>query len=110
MIARSSLYCIKLKITGTITIILLVHAVVFFGLCLWYHTVSMWIIFLLSLSVGIFGGWGFLFSYYRLMDNKAVSAENREILINYLAISADIGALLATGFAVLVSNTILKID
>ena len=43
------------------------------------------------------------------MDNDKISDTNREILINYLAISADVGALLATGFSILVSNTILKV-
>ena len=38
-----------------------------------------------------------------------INEKNREMLINYLAIAADVGALLATGFAVIVSNTILKI-
>lgn len=110
LIARSSLSCFALKITGTITIILLSHFIVLFSLCLWYVEISRWIVFIISLSLGIFGGWGYLFSYYRLMDNKKVSEDNRENLVNYLAISADLGALLATGFAILISNTILKVD
>jgi hypothetical protein len=110
LIARSSLPCLKLKITGTVSVIMLVHFAVLFSFCLWYVNVSRWIIFVISLSLGIFGGWGYLFSYYRLMDNKKVSENNREKLINYLAVSADLGALCATLFAILVSNTILKVD
>ena len=110
LVARSSLPCLKLKVTGTVSFIMLVHFCVLFAFCLWYVDVSRWIIFVISLSLGMFGGWGYLFSYYRLMDNKKVSESNREKLINYLAVSADIGALCATLFAILVSNTILKVD
>lgn len=109
LIARSSLYWVKSKMTGVITCILFAHFWIFFSFWLFYENVSRWIVFALSISLGIFGGWGYLFSYFRLMDNKKISEKNRELIINYLAISSDVGALLATGFAVLVSNTILKI-
>ena len=110
LIARSSLYCLKSKNTGIVAFILFLHFVLFFILCLCYYEISIWIVFALSLSVGVFGGWGYLFSFYRLMDSKLINEKNKEILVNYLAISADVGALLATGFAIVVSNTILKID
>eukprot|EP00345_Euplotes_harpa_P014200 CAMPEP_0168350206 /NCGR_PEP_ID=MMETSP0213-20121227/20959_1 /TAXON_ID=151035 /ORGANISM="Euplotes harpa, Strain FSP1.4" /LENGTH=187 /DNA_ID=CAMNT_0008360465 /DNA_START=187 /DNA_END=750 /DNA_ORIENTATION=- len=79
LIARSSLYVLKSKATGVITVVLLAH----------FLALSRWIIFILALSLGIFGGWGYLFSYFRCMDNTKVSEKNREVLINYLAISAD---------------------
>ena len=65
LIARSSLYCLKLKITEIITFVLFLHFWVFFSLWLFYVDVTRYIIFGLSLSLGIFGGWGFLFSYFR---------------------------------------------
>mmetsp|Transcript_23547 Transcript_23547/g.27018 ORF Transcript_23547/g.27018 Transcript_23547/m.27018 type:complete len:198 (+) Transcript_23547:569-1162(+) len=89
LIARSSLYVLKSKATGAITVVLLAHFLAFFGFCLFCPSLSRWIIFILALSLGIFGGWGYLFSYFRCMDNTKVSEKNREVLINYLAISAD---------------------
>ena len=88
LVSRSSLYCFKLKITGIITIILFAHFLAFFILCLWYQNVSIWIVFSLSLSVGIFGGWGYLFAFYRLMDNNLINDKNKEILINLLSITS----------------------
>ena len=94
LIARSSLYWFRSKATGIINFILFLHFLAFFGFCLFYISINIWIIFSLSFTLGIFGGWGYLFSYYRLMDNEEITENNREILINYLAISADLGALI----------------
>ena len=82
LIARSSLYCLKLKITGTITLSLFIHFSVFFLLCLFYYEITRWVIFGLSLTLGVFGGWGYLFSYFRLMDNTKIEEKNREVLVN----------------------------
>ena len=81
LIARSSLYCLKLKWTAVIALILLIHFCIFFALCLFYITVNKWIIWALSLSLGVFGGWGFLFSYFRCMDNKKIKSNHLVVLI-----------------------------
>mmetsp|Transcript_32826 Transcript_32826/g.29122 ORF Transcript_32826/g.29122 Transcript_32826/m.29122 type:complete len:90 (+) Transcript_32826:931-1200(+) len=89
---------------------MLVLFVVYFSFCLYYVNVDRYILLILALLVGVFGGWGYLFSYFRVMDNKKVTKENREKLINYLALSADFGSFIATAFATLFSTTILKIE
>ena len=110
LLARSSLYFMKFKKTGLLVIILSIHFLVFFYFCLYDPFISKYVIFLLAFSVGIFGGWGYLFCYFRCLDNVLISSLNREKLINYMAVSADIGALVATGLATLLSQTILRID
>mmetsp|Transcript_8098 Transcript_8098/g.7172 ORF Transcript_8098/g.7172 Transcript_8098/m.7172 type:complete len:94 (-) Transcript_8098:25-306(-) len=83
---------------------------IFFYFCLFYVNVSKFIILILALILGLVGGWGYVFSYYRIMDNRKITKKNREKLINYLAVCADFGSFLATGFATILSNTILKVD
>lgn len=110
LIARSSLYCFYTKKTGIITISLGVLFILFFYFCLFYVEVSRFIILFLALALGLLGGWGYLFSYFRLMDHSHITKDNKEKLINYLAVCADQGAFFATGFATVVAATILKIE
>jgi hypothetical protein len=86
LIGRSNLYCFKTKATGLITAVMLVLTLILFYFCLFYVDVDRFVVFFLALLVGLFGGWGYVYSYYRVMDNNKVTRENKEILINYLAI------------------------
>ena len=108
--ARSSMYWFKSKATGLIAVIMFVLFVIYFGFWIYFINVHRIVLLILALLTGIFGGWGYLFSYYRVMDNKKVTKENREKLINYLALSADFGSFIATAFATLLSTTLLKIE
>ncbi|CAI2371898.1 unnamed protein product [Moneuplotes crassus] len=110
LIARSSLYCVKSKATGLMTILLFILFIAFFAFCLFYVNVNKFIILALATLVGLIGGWCYVFSYYRVMDNKKLTKINREKLINYLAVAADFGSFLATGLATVLSLTILKVD
>ncbi|CAI2371529.1 unnamed protein product [Moneuplotes crassus] len=107
--ARSTLYCYKSKATGKISIVMFILCIVYFGFALWYVDVDRYILLILALFTGLFGGWGYLFSYYRVLDDSRVTKENREILINYLAVCADFGSFIATGLATIISNTILEV-
>jgi hypothetical protein len=110
VLARSTLFCYKSKATGKTTIVMLILFIVYFYFCLYNPFVDKFIVMILSLILGLFGGWGYVFSYYRVMGNVNASEVNREKLINYHALCADSGALIATGFATILSNTILRID
>ena len=109
LIARFSLYCCQTKKTEIITFLLFAISLFFFILCLWYYNISIWIVFVFTLFVGLLGGWGYLFTYYRLMDNKQINPKNKEILVNWLTLSGYFGSMFATFLALILSNTILKI-
>lgn len=109
LISRGSLEFMKFKITGTITVLQAVVFAAFLCFCLLWKTVSIWIVFPATLACGLLGGWGYLFSVYRLMDNKRITSRNKEILLNVLMIFADTGALFASLFVLLLDNTIMKV-
>jgi len=110
LLSRSSLYLFGTKRTGLITVGMCIEFLLFFYFCLYYIGVSQAVILTLAFLSGVLGGWGYLFSYYRVMDNFMMTKTNREKLISYLAVSGDGGALVATAFATFLSNTILKIE
>jgi hypothetical protein len=81
----------------------------FFLFCLAWKFVSIWLVFPLTFLCGIIGGWGYLWSLYRLMDNTAILPHNKEIMINVMMICADMGALMATLFVLILDNTIMTV-
>ena len=109
LVARSSLFCFRTKRTVLIAGAQGVVFFLFLAICLWWVSISVWICFALTLLCGVLGGWGYLFSVFRLLDNNKISSKNKEYLANWLMITADVGALLATGFVFVMDNTFLRV-
>ena len=81
----------------------------FLLIALYWFRISVWACFPLALMCGILGGWGYLYSVYRLLDQKKISKRNREFLANWLMLFANIGAIVATGFVFVMNYTFLHL-
>lgn len=109
LISRSSLFVLKYINAVEIYTILQIVNLIFWIIEIYTKMITTWwILFILQIVVGLFGGASYVGCFYFLLESESIEGQLRELCVNIATMFNDWGILTASLSVLILDNTIMK--
>lgn len=107
LISRSSLYFFKVKKVWILTTLQIFNFVLWLFIAL-FKFVNIYVQFVLMIWVGLMGGCSYVNVMYLILEDPAITKNEKELAVNLCTVTNDTGILISAIYVLLMDNTFLK--
>ena len=108
-VSRSSLPLLKISNLTAVTLVQGLNFVLFFAQCLLQPSfVGPYLLFAAMVFVGLLGGASYVNTWYQLMRDPEIGDEDRELVVNIVAIAVTVGIVASSVLVVSLNRTIFS--